>query len=79
MPDKLLDDVIKIAVGKMKYTKNTNYKTYIEAQIHGPVRFKMDVEKMVVSPKYRNNDDVIAKLDEFCRIHQRSYIFWDEL
>lgn len=48
-----LSDVLKAARADTPSTTSPNPSRYLEAQIHGPLRFDEDFEKVVASPKYR--------------------------
>jgi len=71
--DKLLDDVVKIASGEVSHMSAINCTPYIEAQIHGAIRFDRDVEGLYVNKKYYNNYKIKELLEVFKDKHGCNY------
>jgi len=69
-----LRDVIEVAVGN-KQSSPSNQPFYIEAQIHGPVRLREDVEVLMVNKKHRNDQTMLKLLEEFAYKHKCRYKF----
>ena len=70
--DALLNEIINKALNKKLTDKNYRY-TYIELQIHGPVRLSEDVETLVVNKKYENNNIIMDQVHKFCEKHGVKY------
>ncbi len=80
IPDNWLIDVVNSATHKVDQpNKQLPHMPYIEAQIHGSVRFDRDVELLVVSDKYMNDDIMIQKLKQFEANHYVPWIFMSDL
>lgn len=70
-----LIDVIDVATGKKDFTKINLKGYYVEAQIHGPVRLNMDVDVLMVNKRHKNDQNMVAMLDEFSHKHNCTYQF----
>lgn len=68
-----LKTVIDIATGKKQSAKSLD--TYLEVQIHGPIRFKQDVKELKINKLYRQQD-IINKLDLFSQKYGCPYSFF---
>jgi hypothetical protein len=73
-----LDEIVKIAMGKQPCSTIV-YGNYIEAQIHGPVRFKEDVDTLVVNSMFREQHAVVQKIEEFCLNNDIAMTFMDQI
>jgi hypothetical protein len=72
--DKLLEEVIKVATGKIEYS-DFNFSPYIEAQIHGPVRLSEDVESIHINNVCKKTPHIFTMLDTFKKTHNVDY-YW---
>lgn len=71
----LLKEVLEIAKHG-KYNGITNYFTYLEGQIHGPVSLKRDIESLHVPEQYKKNTAIMKKLGEFVELYCVPVIFF---
>lgn len=78
LSNNALDEVVKIATGKQSHS-TVVYSNYIEAQIHGPVRFKEDVDTLVVNSTFREQDYMIRKIEGFCIKNGINMVFMDQI
>ena len=78
--EKLLDDIIDVSLNKVdSIPSHNNYRIYVEAQIHGPIRLNADVSKLVVNIKHKNNLHVLQQLDKFSIKHDVPWFFSDDV
>ena len=68
IPQNCLKCVIDTALNK-QHNGTLNNMSYIESQYHGPVRLKCDIEQLIIHSKYKNDDALINKLNQFSYIH----------
>jgi hypothetical protein len=68
LDDNLLMDLIKLSNGEKLLTTFKPY-VYVEAQIHGPIWFKTDVEKICVNDKHKNDPNMLQLLNNFTMEH----------
>jgi hypothetical protein len=64
----LPDEDLKAILDAIVYNNdriNKNFRYYIEAQIHGPIRFDRDIETVVINEKYKFDKNIINQIDEF--------------
>lgn len=59
-------------------SNNINY-SYIEAQVHGELRFDRDIEKIVLADNLSNKYDVIDKVREFCLKNNCSWSLCEDM
>jgi hypothetical protein len=62
LPEKLLKELMK-SINNEVVNYNA-YKKYIEAQIHGLIRFKYDIEEVVIPQKYMKTNSKL--INTFC-------------
>jgi hypothetical protein len=70
MPIKLLEEILyKIKNNKNYELYKSNYRSYIEAQIHGLLSLKTDIESLNVPKKYIEDSKIVEKLKKFTEIY----------
>jgi hypothetical protein len=77
IPDIGLKSIIDVATGRDIKNKLTN-SAYVEAQIHGPVRFDRDIEMLVVDDSHQYDQNIIQKIDQFSNNTGIPWIFKHE-
>ena len=77
MPQTCLKQIIESALNSIqnKPMVKISGMSYIEAQYHGPVRLKMDVKSLVINSKYKSDNKMIKKLDQFTVAHNVPWRF----
>lgn len=76
----LPDNDLKAILDAIVYNKDriyTNFCYYIEAQIHGPIRFDRDVDLLVIDKKYKEDISIINQIDKFKIKNNINWVFND--
>jgi len=77
MPQNCLKQIIDSALNSLQNKPIIPIKgmSYIESQYHGPIRLQMDVKSLVINPKYKTDNEMIKKLDQFTYTHNVPWRF----
>jgi hypothetical protein len=76
--DDELKSVMKVANGLEMWLPSACIRNYKEVQFHGVLPLTECLEQVVVNPRHRNQQDVMEKLERFCKLCNCSYRFFDQ-